>query len=176
MGFWVVWYYQESCSTYQFRVSPHFFCFFCFVLFWFFFRTFSPVFFYAEKWCGQRRTGRSGSDAPEVDNPFRDLSCVINFLILAIQITGLPACVWYYRSYASSMPRDLLPLPRFPKYAFTRSSAYYTSHKSSFKGALDKYNIILQLSPKKVEIFILLEVLAWVMIACWILRSTCSLI
>ena len=28
------------------------------------------------------------------------------------------------------------------------------------KGALDKYNIILQLSPKKVEIFILLEVLA----------------
>ena len=32
--------------------------------------------------------------------------------------------------------------------------------------ALDKYNIILQLSPNKVEIFILLEVLAWVMTAC----------
>ena len=28
------------------------------------------------------------------------------------------------------------------------------------KGALDNYHIILQLSPKKVEIFMLLEVLA----------------
>ena len=28
------------------------------------------------------------------------------------------------------------------------------------KGALDKYNIILQLSPKKVEIFMLLEAMA----------------
>ena len=37
---------------------------------------------------------------------------------------------------------------------------------------VDKYNIILQLSPKRVEIFILLEVLAWVMTACWILHSS----
>ena len=34
------------------------------------------------------------------------------------------------------------------------------------KGALDKYNIIPQLFPKKVWIFIPLEVLAWVMTAC----------
>ena len=40
------------------------------------------------------------------------------------------------------------------------------------KRALDKYNIILQLSPKTVEIFILLEVLACVMTACWILHSS----
>ena len=40
------------------------------------------------------------------------------------------------------------------------------------KRALDKYKIILQLSPKRVEIFILLEVLAWVMTACWILHSS----
>ena len=40
------------------------------------------------------------------------------------------------------------------------------------KRALDKYNIILQLSPKRVEIFILLEVLACVMTACWILHSS----
>ena len=40
------------------------------------------------------------------------------------------------------------------------------------KRALDKYNIILQLSPKRVEIFILSEVLAWVMTACWILHSS----
>ena len=46
-----------------------------------------------------------------------------------------------------------------------------------FKGALDKYNIIPQLffTPnffeKKLGIFIPLEVLAWVMIACWVLHS-----
>ena len=41
------------------------------------------------------------------------------------------------------------------------------------KRALDKYeNIILQLSPKRVKIFVLLEVLAWVMTACWILHSS----
>ena len=34
------------------------------------------------------------------------------------------------------------------------------------KGALDKYNIIPQLFPKKVGIFIPVEVLAWVMTAC----------
>ena len=39
------------------------------------------------------------------------------------------------------------------------------------KGALDKFNIIPQLFPKKVEIFIPLEVLAWVMTACRVLRS-----
>ena len=40
------------------------------------------------------------------------------------------------------------------------------------KGALDKFNIIPQLFPKKVGIFIpLLEVLAWVMTGCWVLRS-----
>ena len=38
--------------------------------------------------------------------------------------------------------------------------------KSQSKGALDKYNIIPQLSPKKIEIFILLKVLAWIMTAC----------
>ena len=38
------------------------------------------------------------------------------------------------------------------------------------KGALDKYNIIPQLFPKKVGIFIALEVLAWVMTACRVLR------
>ena len=32
-----------------------------------------------------------------------------------------------------------------------------------FKGALDKYNIIPQLFPKKVGIFIPLEMLAWIM-------------
>ena len=41
----------------------------------------------------------------------------------------------------------------------------------SIKGALDKYNIIPQLFPKKVEILIPLEVLAWVMTACWVLHS-----
>ena len=40
-----------------------------------------------------------------------------------------------------------------------------------FKGALDKYNIILQLFSKKVGVFIPLEVLVWVMTACWVLRS-----
>ena len=40
------------------------------------------------------------------------------------------------------------------------------------KRALDKYNIILQLSPKRVEIFVLSEVLACVMTACWILHSS----
>ena len=44
------------------------------------------------------------------------------------------------------------------------------------KGALDKYNIIppdhsQTFSKKKVEIFISLEVLAWVMTAGWVLRS-----
>ena len=39
------------------------------------------------------------------------------------------------------------------------------------KGALDKYNIIPQLFSKKVEIFIPLEVLAWVMTECWVLHS-----
>ena len=39
------------------------------------------------------------------------------------------------------------------------------------KGALDKYNIIPQLFPKRVGIFIPLEVLAWVMTACWVLCS-----
>ena len=34
------------------------------------------------------------------------------------------------------------------------------------KGALDKYNIIPQLSSNKVGIFIPLDVLAWVMTAC----------
>ena len=44
--------------------------------------------------------------------------------------------------------------------------------RTRVKRALDKYNIILQLSPKKDEIFILLEVLACVMTACWILHSS----
>ena len=42
---------------------------------------------------------------------------------------------------------------------------------ASFKGALDKFNIIPQHFPKKVGIFIPLEVLAWVMTACRVLRS-----
>ena len=40
-----------------------------------------------------------------------------------------------------------------------------------FKGALDKCNIIPNFFQKKVRIFIPLEVLAWVMTACWVLRS-----
>ena len=40
-----------------------------------------------------------------------------------------------------------------------------------FKGALDKFNIISQLFPKKVGIFIPLEVMAWVMTACRVLCS-----
>ena len=39
------------------------------------------------------------------------------------------------------------------------------------KGALDKFNIIPQLLPKKVGIFVPLEVLAWVMTACGVLHS-----
>ena len=39
------------------------------------------------------------------------------------------------------------------------------------KGALDKYNIIPQLFPKKVEIFIPLQVFAWVNTACRVLCS-----
>ena len=42
---------------------------------------------------------------------------------------------------------------------------------NSTKGALDKFNIIPQLFPQKVEIFMPLEVLAWVMTACWVLHS-----
>ena len=41
----------------------------------------------------------------------------------------------------------------------------------SFKGALDKFNIIPQHFPKRVGIFIPLEVLAWVMTACRVLHS-----
>ena len=48
---------------------------------------------------------------------------------------------------------------------------YNNSHICIFKGALDKFNIIPQLFPKKVGIFIPLEVLAWVMTACGVLRS-----
>ena len=40
-----------------------------------------------------------------------------------------------------------------------------------FKGALDKFNIIPKIFPKKVGIFIPLEKLAWVMTACRVLRS-----
>ena len=39
------------------------------------------------------------------------------------------------------------------------------------KGALDKYNIIPNFFWRKVGIFIPLEVLAWVMSACWVSRS-----
>ena len=42
----------------------------------------------------------------------------------------------------------------------------FKANKLSVKGALDKYNIIPQLFPKKFWIFIPLEVLAWVMTAC----------
>ena len=41
----------------------------------------------------------------------------------------------------------------------------------NIKGALDKYYIIPQLFQKKLEIFIPLEVLAWVMTTCWVLGS-----
>ena len=41
----------------------------------------------------------------------------------------------------------------------------------SIKGALDKNNIILQLFPKKVGVFIPKEVLAWIMTAWWLLLS-----
>ena len=40
-----------------------------------------------------------------------------------------------------------------------------------FKGALDKFNIIHNFFPKKVGIFIPLEVLAWAKTACQVLRS-----
>ena len=43
--------------------------------------------------------------------------------------------------------------------------------KACIKGALDNLNIIPQLFPKKVGIFIPLEVLAWVMTACLVLHS-----
>ena len=43
--------------------------------------------------------------------------------------------------------------------------------EKNIKGALDKFNIIPQLFKKKVGIFIPLEVLAWVMTACGVLRS-----
>ena len=41
----------------------------------------------------------------------------------------------------------------------------------NFKGALDKFNIIPNFFPKKVGIFIPLEVLAWVKTTCQVLRS-----
>ena len=41
----------------------------------------------------------------------------------------------------------------------------------NFKGAMDKFNIIPELFPKKVGIFVPLEVLAWVMTACQVLHS-----
>ena len=41
---------------------------------------------------------------------------------------------------------------------------------SLFKGVLDKFNIIPNFFPKKVGIFIPLEVLAWVKTACQVLR------
>ena len=40
----------------------------------------------------------------------------------------------------------------------------------SIKGALNKYNIIPQLFPKKVGIFVPFEVLAWEMTAYWVSR------
>ena len=43
---------------------------------------------------------------------------------------------------------------------------------SILKGALDKFNIIPNFFPKKVGIFIPLEVLVWVKTACWVLCST----
>ena len=39
------------------------------------------------------------------------------------------------------------------------------------KGALDKFNIIPKLFPKKIGIFLPLEALAWVMTVCRVLRS-----
>ena len=36
----------------------------------------------------------------------------------------------------------------------------------NIKGALDKYNIIPELIPKKVEIFVPLELSAWVITEC----------
>ena len=42
--------------------------------------------------------------------------------------------------------------------------------KCEVKGALDKFNIIPQLFPKKVGIFIPLEELAWVITACQVLH------
>ena len=46
--------------------------------------------------------------------------------------------------------------------------AAYSHPFDPFKGALDKYNIIPQLFPKEVGIFIPLEVSAWVMSVCWV--------
>ena len=47
------------------RVSPIFFPFFFFFIYLFIIN--------AEKWCGQSRTGRSGSDAPEMSEVIPDL-------------------------------------------------------------------------------------------------------
>ena len=53
---------------------------------------------------------------------------------------------------------------------------WHSSIDYCVKGALDKFNIISQLFPKKVGIFIPLEVLAWVMTACRVLRSRLTLL
>ena len=56
-------------------------------------------------------------------------------------------------------------------HAWVIQCVFIKLQKFSLKGALDKFNIIPQLFPKKVGIFIPLEVLAWVMTACWVLHS-----
>ena len=53
----------------------------------------------------------------------------------------------------------------------TKKFEWFWSNWRQVKGALDKYNIIPQFCSKKVGIFIPLEVLAWVMTACWVSRS-----
>ena len=59
----------------------------------------------------------------------------------------------------------------FPFLISNHPQSYKCLYCNNFKGALDKFNIITQLFPKKVGIFLLLEVLAWVMTACQVLRS-----
>ena len=49
--------------------------------------------------------------------------------------------------------------------------SFYSNRKTYIKGTLDKFNIIPNFFPKKVGIFISLEVLAWVKTACRVLRS-----
>ena len=61
-----------------------------------------------------------------------------------------------------------------PWMSWVRMEVFYGCEKGWVpKGALDKYNIIPQLFQKRkkeVGIFIPLEVLAWVVTACWVLR------
>ena len=77
-----------------------------------------------------------------------------------------------YITYIKCSQQALLNLIHIWNYLFLQINLSLTIlfHKK-LKGALDKFNIIPQVFPKKVGIFIPLEVLAWVMTACRVLCS-----